>query len=1260
MNNNKPLKPQKENLTQINKWSFWIDRGGTFTDILAKAPNGKLAPLKLLSENPGVYEDAAIEGIRQSLGLKPSDPIPADSIDTVKMGTTVATNALLEHKGEPTLLLTSSGLKDVLEIGTQARADIFALNIIKPQMLYCKTIPIDERIKADGTIIIPLNIEKTRDILKEQFDQGLRSIAILFMHSYKYPAHEKEVANLAKEIGYTQISPSYKTSPLIKYVPRGDTTVIDAYLSPILHHYTSKIATKLNINSSQIDLNFMTSSGGLTAYDQFDGKDAILSGPAGGIVGAVQTAANEGIHKILCFDMGGTSTDVAHFAGQYDMSFETEIAGHRLQSPMLHIHTVAAGGGSILSYKNQRLAAGPESAGANPGPMSYGKGGPLTVTDANLMTGRINKNHFPHIFGEGQNEPLNLDIVKTAFQKRANEINEQSKSNLSAESCAEGYLKIANESMAAAIKKISIERGIDVKDYTLQCYGGAGGQHAADIADSLGVKKIFIHKHSSLLSAYGMGLAKQSARQSEMIAHPLSSINKIDLLKRITKLKEKTEAELLTNISINKNNETKLETNITCYLSYQAQETKIPVALDNDGLSNFHELQSEFEKAHLKQFSFLQPSTPVLLQQIEVETYIDPSVEEIKTNANQNIIETKASETETETKETTNIFHNGEWHQATLYAERSSDLQKNKGSANKKHIKGPALLITDHQTILMPKGWSLSRNQDGNILMTRETKASQQTTISTTKADPIRLELFNNLFMSIAEQMGEALRATAQSVNIKERLDFSCAIFDANGALIANAPHMPVHLGSMDRAVEAVINANPDGIKKGEAFMINAPYSGGTHLPDITVISPLFHENKHVGFVASRGHHADVGGIAPGSMSPNAKTIHEEGILIENFKLLENDIFKEDAVLKLLTEQTYPARNPEQNIADLKAQLAANAKGMKELTKSINDVSEPVFTAYMEFVQQQAENAVYGLIENLDKQKVEGKLKGTFSCEMDQGTKITVKITPDKNTNKLIIDFTGTSKQAENNFNAPEPVTRAAVLYVLRTLIADKIPMNAGCLRPVEITIPDNSLLKPKSPAAVVAGNVETSQVVTNCLYGALGVLGLAQGTMNNLTFGNDTHQYYETLCSGAPAGPPYNNQEGFNGMSAVHTHMTNSRLTDPEILETRYPVLLERFTIDANSGGKGYWSAGDGITRTIKFFENLEVSLLTGYRQHAIPGIDGGTPGRKGKNQLTTKEGITEHLNSTCSIKVKNGDSLTITTPTGGGFGPFKHTQNH
>lgn len=1224
------------------KWSFWIDRGGTFTDILAKTPSGKIKSLKLLSVNPSQYDDAAIEGIRRCLELSHSDPIPGHMIDTVKMGTTVATNALLEHKGEPTLLLTSQGLADVLEIGTQARKDIFALNIIKPKMLYTKTIALEERIKADGTISTPLDLKKTKEILQSNYEEGLRSVAILLMHSYKFPDHENQIAEIAKNIGYTQISTSHKTSPLIKYIPRGDTTMIDAYLSPILHHYTKNIATQLDLETKQINLTFMTSSGGLTSHEKFDGKDAILSGPAGGIVGAAKTAANENIDKILCFDMGGTSTDVAHFAGNYDLSFETEIAGHRLQSPMLHIHTVAAGGGSILSYKNHRLSVGPESAGASPGPKSYRAGGPLTITDANLMTGRISPDHFPKIFGKNHNETLDLKSVQDAFKIRAKEIGNKAadSTELTPEKCAEGYLNIANENMAAAIKKISVERGIDIEDYTLQCYGGAGGQHAADIAERLGLKKIFIHAHSSLLSAYGMGLAKQSARRSKMISRPLTSIKSNELQDEANHLIDAAQKDLLSNQSISHD---QLEHTVTCYLSYQSQETKIPVSLNSP-----KKMQEHFETAHQQQFGFLQPNTPIIIQQIEVEVLTEPEPETVKKATTPPSRSTKNDPLQKTNH--TKIFHGGTWHQATLHDETSTNTSTSNISGQTIH--GPALIITEHQTIFAPKGWSLLKNGDGHIHMTHRNRDTKKQEISTLTPDPIRLELFNSLFMSIAEQMGEALRATAQSVNIKERLDFSCAIFDAKGALIANAPHMPVHLGSMDRAVEAIIKANQAGLKPGEAFMINAPYNGGTHLPDITVVTPVFNKGKQIAFVASRGHHADIGGIAPGSMSPNATTIHEEGILIDCFKLVENDIFQEEAVFDLLTNHRFPARNPAQNIADLKAQLAANAKGIKELEENIKTVGEPVFTAYMGFVQDQAEQAIKLLIKRLEKQKNNNTFNGKFTCHMDQGTQITVEINPNEIEETLTIDFTGTSPQTNTNFNAPEPVTRAAVLYVLRTLIADDIPMNAGCLKPVEIIIPEASLLAPVSPAAVVAGNVETSQVITNCLYGAFGALGLAQGTMNNLTFGNKTHQYYETLCSGAPAGPPYNNKAGFNGAPAIHTHMTNSRLTDPEILETRYPVLLKKFEIDKNSGGKGQWTAGNGITRSLQFLEDLEMSLLTGYRNSPIPGINGGEAGRKGENLLQTHNGKVENLGSTCSRTVKKGEILTMITPTGSGYG--------
>ncbi len=1202
------------------KWSFLIDRGGTFTDIIAINPKGELQPLKLLSENPGQYQDAAIEGIRRTLALTPDAPIPDNLIDTVRMGTTVATNALLERKGEPTLLLTSEGLADCLEIGTQARRDIFALNIEKPDMLYSAAVPLKERILEDGTIATPLDAQHAATILETYYRQGLRSVAILLMHSYKYPAHEQQVAKLASKIGYTQISESHKVSPLIKYIPRGDTAMVNAYLSPVLHRYTKQLATTLEVERTGIKLFFMTSNGGLSTPANFNGKDAILSGPAGGIVGAAKTAAKAGHKKIICFDMGGTSTDVAHYNGQYDISFETEIAGNRLQSPMLNIHTVAAGGGSILSYEHNMLAVGPESAGASPGPKCYRQNGPLTITDANLLTGRIDTASFPNIFGPNQDQPLDKEATNTAFATLAKKFNPP----LAPEELAEGYLHLANENMAAAIKKISVERGIDISDYTLQCFGGAGGQHAAGIAELLGISKVFIHAQSGLLSAYGMGCAEETARAGKMLSLPLTKVNKASLQKTADELKAKASENLSTP-------EAEAETKVTLYIAYQGTETKLPVPL-----GDAKEMQDIFEQNHQTQFGYLQTGAPLIIEQMEVSVRLKQPFSLEETVRQQH-------ETPPEPNRTARIFQDGHWQRASLYDETRSELNLEGHTVN-----GPALLLLKNQTILAPKGWTLLKNPEGHVELTRQpTKGGEKrpNAISTTTPDPIQLELFNSLFMSIAEQMGEALRATARSVNIKERLDFSCALFDRRGALIANAPHMPVHLGSMGEAVAAIINANPDGFRSDDAFMTNAPYNGGTHLPDITVIKPVFHENKPIAFVAARGHHADIGGISPGSMSPNAVTIEEEGISFDNFRLLKDGNFLDDKIYDLLTDHPYPARNPEQNIADLKAQLAACTRGANELEKSAAKIGCDVLCSYMTFVQSQAEAAVKELISKIKSDNLSGLFKGAFEVTSDQGHLIKVRITPQNDSQSLRIDFTGSSPQTRDNFNAPAPVTRAAVLYVIRTLLKASIPMNAGCMKPIELIIPEGSFLAPKAPAAVVAGNVETSQLITNCLYGAFGCLGLAQGTMNNLTFGNNTHQYYETICSGAPAGP------GFDGSAAIHTHMTNSRLTDPEILETRYPVILNEFTIRRSSGGKGRWCAGDGVRRTLTFRAPMNLALLTGQREKPVEGVHGGQPGEIGQNIRCNNKGETSNLPGCCQLKIDKGESITIITPTGGGF---------
>lgn len=1213
------------------KWSFWIDRGGTFTDILGRAPSGEVHPLKLLSENPGQYDDAAIEGIRRLLRLTDDQPVPAGVISSVRMGTTVATNALLEHKGEPTLLLTNEGLRDALLIGNQARSDIFALNIQRHAMLYEAVATIPERTGPDGDILTPLDEAAARSCLEQHYNDGLRAVAILLMHSYKYPAHEQRLAEIAAEVGYTQISASHQVSPLIKFIPRGDTTLIDAYLSPVLNHYTSKITNALEPARTGLELLFMTSAGALAKAENFLGRDAILSGPAGGIVGAAKTAAAAGHDKIICFDMGGTSTDVAHHAGSYDMSFETEIAGHRIQSPMLHIHTVAAGGGSILTYKGNRMAVGPKSAGANPGPLCYRNGGPLTVTDANLMTGRITSALFPRIFGPDHDQPLDLQGVETAFAARAREIDPA----IDPVEIAEGYIRIANENMAAAIKKISVERGVDVSDYTLQCYGGAGGQHACEIAESLGINRIFIHQHSSLLSAYGMGLSAEAARERQMIAADLETLSPASLQRTADQLADAAAQ------SLNPGDDTAAPTvTAALYVAYQTQETKFPVALAAPDV-----MRESFEQQYKQAFGFLQSGTPLIAEHLEVEVALTRDIE-----PEPPVKDSPPPETAPQAG-TCRIFQAGTWHNATLYNE--TEFGDPAPAPVDTPLPGPALLISTNQTVFVAPGWQLIKTASNNLTVTRQAADAQTPAISTSKPDPIRLELFNNLFMSIAEQMGEALRGAARSVNIKERLDFSCAIFDATGALIANAPHMPVHLGSMDRAVEAVINAarqTDDGLRDGDSYMLNAPYDGGTHLPDITVITPLFHEGTLTAFVAARGHHADIGGIAPGSMSPSATTIDEEGILITSFRLVDQGRFREAETLALLTDNPHPARNPAQNIADLKAQLAANAKGIEELKKTITQFTAPVLTAYMGFVQDQAADAVSALIDEIKTNRLGGMFEGHFQQTTDQGHIIEVNISVEDEANgdsRLHIDFTGTSPQTNDNFNAPEPVTRAAILYVLRTLVKDKIPMNAGCLRPVDILVPTASLLSPASPAAVVAGNVETSQVVTNCLYGAFGCLGLAQGTMNNLTFGDEAYQYYETICSGAPAGP------GFNGIAAIHTHMTNSRLTDPEILETRYPVILREFMIEENSGGSGQWCAGDGLKRTIEFCKPLNMAILSGYREIAISGVKGGQSGRVGRNILTTVEKQQITLKSCAETAVNAGETITIITPTGGGYGP-------
>ncbi|MBD8665198.1 hydantoinase B/oxoprolinase family protein [Rhizobium sp. CFBP 8752] len=1202
-----------------DKWDFWIDRGGTFTDIVGRKPDGTLVAHKVLSENPEAYRDAAVQGIRELLQVEAGQPIPAELVGAVKMGTTVATNALLERKGERTLLVTTRGFKDALAIGYQARTDIFAKKIVKPELLYTAVVEVDERVRADGEVEAEPDEATVRADLQAQFDAGYRAIAIVFMHAYRYPAHEQLVATIAREIGFAQVSVSHEVSPLIKLVGRGDTTVVDAYLSPILRRYVDQVASELGTDAETAgsegpQLMFMQSSGGLTAARLFQGKDAILSGPAGGVVGAVETSRLAGFDRMVGFDMGGTSTDVSHYDGELERSFETEVAGVRMRAPMMSIHTVAAGGGSILHFENGRFRVGPDSAGANPGPKAYRRGGPLTVTDANVMLGKLSPELFPRIFGPNRDEPLDAVAVRKAFEEMATVVGD----GRTPEQVADGFLAIAVENMANAVKKISVQRGYDVTHYALTCFGGAGGQHACLTADALGISTVLIHPFSGILSAYGMGLADIRATRQRTVSRPLA-----EALASLDPVRDELSTSVLAEMGSQGVDRAQTEVLHRAHLRYQGTDTTLSVAVTDTA-----EMTAAFETVHRKQFGFIFENREIIFEAYEVEA--------IGGGADASEPEFALDEAAPTAAEHTRFYSTGAWREAPVY--RRADI--NPGA----RASGPCLIVEPHQTIVIEDGWAFEVTRLNHVVLKRIVELSRAKAVGT-QADPVLLEVFNNLFMSIAEQMGVTLQNTASSVNIKERLDFSCAVFDENGALVANAPHMPVHLGSMDRSVESIIAQNRGKIRPGDVFALNAPYNGGTHLPDITVVTPVFDDagEKILFYVASRGHHADVGGTAPGSMTPLATTVDEEGVLFDNVLLVDRGRFDEAGITNLLSDHPYPARNVAQNVADLRAQIAANEKGVYEMRRMIAQFGLDVVQAYMGHVQDNAEESVRRVLEKLG--------DAEFSYATDQGSTIKVKITIDRQKREATVDFTGTSEQKKNNFNAPEPVTRAAVLYVFRVMVESSIPMNAGCLKPIRIIVPDGSMLKPQYPAAVVAGNVETSQHVTNALFGALGAIAASQGTMNNLTFGNATYQYYETLCSGSPAGR-FNDGSGFAGTDAVHVHMTNSRLTDPEILETRYPVLLEDFHIRDNSGGQGQFAAGDGTKRTIRFLETMDCAILSSHRTLHPHGLDGGGEGELGITTVRRLDGSIETLPGCAQTVIEAGEAVTVTTPTAGGYG--------
>ncbi|GAA0574207.1 hydantoinase B/oxoprolinase family protein [Craurococcus roseus] len=1196
-------------------WQFWVDRGGTFTDIVARDPAGRLLTAKLLSENPDRYRDAAVAGIRAVLGLAPGAPIPPGAVEAVKMGTTVATNALLERRGERVLLLVNRGFADLLRIGDQARPRLFDLHVRLPDLLHERAAEIGGRVAADGAEIEPLDDGAARAALAEAHGLGIRAVAVALMHAWTNPAHEKRVGELAREAGFPQVSLSHEASPLPRIVPRGDTAVVDAYLSPILRRYVEQVASEL----PGVRLFFMQSSGGLAEAGRFQGKDAILSGPAGGIVGAARTAAMAGLDRVIGFDMGGTSTDVALYAGAFERAFETQVAGVRMRAPMMAINTVAAGGGSILHFDGSRFRVGPGSAGANPGPACYRNGGPLTVTDANVMLGKVQPRHFPAIFGPEGDQPLDADVVSERFAALAREVGAATGQPQTPRHVAEGFLRVAVSNMANAIKQVSIQKGQDATRFALQCFGGAGGQHACLVADELGMETVFIHPFAGVLSAYGMGLADQSTIREGAVEAPLSAGGMADLAGRLDALAEAGREELLGQGA----DPARVSAQRRLHLRYAGTDTFLPVPFGPHA-----EVLDAFTAAHRQRFGFATPEREVVVEACVAEvTAAGERVEEAALPA-------REGGDPPEPIDTVALWTAGAEHQAPVFDREA--LRRDD------RIPGPALIREANATTVVEPGWTAEVTALNHLLLRRTEPREAARVADAARPDPVMLELFNNLFMSAAEQAGAVLRNTSLSVNIKERLDFSCAVFDATGALVANAPHVPVHLGAMGESVRTVIRSRGPALKPGDVVALNNPYNGGTHLPDVTVITPVFDDagREILFFVGSRGHHADIGGLTPGSTPPGSRTLEEEGVVIDDFLLVEAGHFREAEFRALLAGARYPARSPDVNVADVKAQVASNEKGAQELRRAVAEYGLDTVRAYMRHVMDNAEESVRRVLDRLQ--------DGAFETRTDDGTPLRVSVRVDRAARGATIDFTGTGPQRPGNFNAPAAVCRAVVLYCFRALVGEDIPLNDGCLKPLRIVVPEGSFLSPRPGAAVVAGNTEVSQVTCNALLAALGACASAQATMNNVLFGDYRYQYYETVCGGVGAGP------GFDGWGPVQTHMTNTRMTDPEVLELRYPVRLEEFSIRRGSGGAGRWRGGDGARRRIRFLRPMQAVVVASRRNVAPHGMAGGADGAPGRQWVERgADGRVEPIPGNAgAADLAAGDALVVETPGGGGWG--------